>query len=79
MGENKMYAMLYDSSEFSVDNQIFIEKCKGIKNVLILVLSNKGKRFGAYISIAIREVEQIRFFTDPNAYLISLDNLTVHE
>lgn len=74
---NIRYKLIYRASRDSDKAESFHKKCNGIKNTVILIESNKGKRFGGFTSqtwdgnIINKE--------DEKAFIFSLDKLKIYD
>lgn len=69
--------LLYRASQDSDKAEIFHRKCKGIENTVILVETDKNKRFGGFSSQT-WDGDRIKK-TDQFAFIFSLDKLKIYD
>lgn len=63
----------FNSIKDGDSSKAFHEKCKGKVNTLIVIESDKGKRFGGYSKLTWDPIEEFKG-NDESAFLFSLDN-----
>ena len=68
--------MLYDSSRDGFDS--FHQNCDNKTNVIVLVLTDKGVRFGGYTSKAFKSPAIAESITDEKAYIFSVSKREVY-
>lgn len=72
--------LLYRASEHNGDANIFLEKCKGIKNTIVFIKSKKDKIFGGFTSNILDRYENPGWIVDhdKNTFLFSVDNKEIY-
>lgn len=68
--------LLYKASQDSDKAEIFHKKCKGINNIVILVETDKNKRFGGFTTQT-WDGDRIKK-SDQHAFIFSLDKLKIY-
>ena len=73
--KNKKYRLLFRASRDGDKANTFHSLCDKYSNLIILIKTKKGARFGGYTSSKFRSSAHLKF--DNNAFLFSLDNKKV--
>ena len=73
---NISFNLLYRASEDGDEAKTFHSKCDGIRNTLVVVLTNKGRRFGGFTCETWDGVGLDK--KDRNAFCFSLDNMKIY-
>ena len=71
----KKYRLIYKASKDGDSANQFHNRCDKYSNLIILIKTNKGKRFGGYTSNKFRITSHLKF--DNDAFLFSLDLMKV--
>ena len=70
------FKLLYQATRDGDDSQTFHQKCDYKKNVLVLIKTNKNRKFGGFCSIGYRSEGDNQ--KDNTAFIFSLDKLKIY-
>ena len=70
------FSLLYQGTKDSDDIRIFHEKCDKFKNVIVIILTNKGRKFGGFTSKGFDSSGLAK--KDNEAFLFSIDRKKIY-